>query len=177
MSLAPWQDEVLLPAPGFSDIAPRYNIIGETGQIVSQNVKIVLQNIVDQLGTPVNAENVNLIIAAINAILSGDTVVPNASHAVSADSATSATRATSATSAGSASSVPWSGVQNPPATYAPSAHNQGADTITAGIFPGVNVAANPDVNTAAIRNIYAGTYDMTPGSTGLTTGVVYLMYE
>lgn len=174
MALAPWQDEALLPAPGFSDTSPRYNIIGETGQVIAQNVKIVLQNIVDQMGTAVNAENMNLIIAAINSILSGDTVVPNASHAVSADSAGTAE---SATSAGAADSVPWGGVTGKPATFAPSAHNQGANTITAGTFPGNVVATDQAVGTVGLRNIYAGTGDMTPGSTALATGRIYLMYE
>lgn len=39
------------------------------------------------------------------------------------------------------------------------------------------LATNPAVGTAALRNIYAGTSDMTSGSTSLTTGAIYLCYE
>lgn len=33
------------------------------------------------------------------------------------------------------------------------------------------------IGTAQVRNIYAGTGDMTAGVTGLTTGVIYFVYE
>ena len=36
---------------------------------------------------------------------------------------------------------------------------------------------NPAVNHSYARNIHAGTYDLTAGSTALTTGTIYLMYE
>ena len=62
----------------------------------------------------------------------------------------------------------------------PTAHNQSASTITAGTFGGqvvANATAVATVGTAQVRNIYAGTSDMTAGSTALTTGVVYFVYE
>lgn len=37
--------------------------------------------------------------------------------------------------------------------------------------------SNAAVGTAQMRNIYAGTADMTAGSTSLATGTIYLMYE
>ncbi len=42
-------------------------------------------------------------------------------------------------------------------------------TLTAG--------GTQDVTIAQVRNIYAGTADMTPGTTALETGTLYLMYE
>lgn len=47
-----------------------------------------------------------------------------------ADKDKSVKYATSARSAGTASSVDWSGVKNPPTTYAPSAHTHGSGDIT-----------------------------------------------
>ena len=47
-----------------------------------------------------------------------------------ADKDKSVKHATSAGSAGTASSVDWSGVKNPPTTYAPSAHTHGSGDIT-----------------------------------------------
>lgn len=38
-------------------------------------------------------------------------------------------------------------------------------------------AANTSYGTVMARGIYAGTADMTPGSTNLTSGVIYLQYE
>lgn len=55
-----------------------------------------------------------------------------------------------------------------------------AENITAGYFPGV-VRASPtavaNVGDSMIRNIYAGTSDMTAGSTTLASGAIYVMYE
>jgi hypothetical protein len=55
-----------------------------------------------------------------------------------------------------------------------------AENITAGYFPGV-MRASPtavaNVGDSMIRNIYAGTSDMTAGSTTLASGAIYVMYE
>lgn len=62
----------------------------------------------------------------------------------------------------------------------PTAHNQAASTITAGTLAGqvvANASAVTTLGTAQVRNIYAGTSDMTAGSTSLTTGAIYLVYE
>lgn len=67
-----------------------------------------------------------------------------------------------------------------PSTMPPSPHNQSAETITAGTFAGKVVANANAVGTLGdkqVRNIYAGTSDMTPGTTALPTGDIYVMYE
>ena len=73
-----------------------------------------------------------------------------------------------------------SDIKDFPSSMTPSAHNQGANTITAGAFAG-QVNANQDavaaVGTAQVRDIYAGTSDMTAGTTPLATGTLYIVYE
>lgn len=67
-----------------------------------------------------------------------------------------------------------------PATMTPSAHNQAASTITAGTLAGqvvANATATATIGTAQVRNIYAGTADMTAGSSALPTGTLYFVYE
>ena len=67
-----------------------------------------------------------------------------------------------------------------PTSMTPTAHNQSAGTITAGTLLGqvnANATAAATIGTAQIRDIYAGTADMTAGSSALTTGVLYLVYE
>lgn len=66
----------------------------------------------------------------------------------------------------------WSlyGEHNPPS----------AGAITAGGFAGqvsANAAAQASLSVAQLRNIYAGTSDMTAGSTALASGTIYLCYE
>ena len=46
-----------------------------------------------------------------------------------------------------------------------------------GTMSGNLIAASPAVGTQAVRNIYAGTADMTAGSSTLATGVIYCVYE
>ena len=63
---------------------------------------------------------------------------------------------------------------------AQSNHNQTASTITAGTLAGqvkANTTAVATVGTAQVRNISAGTSDKTAGSSGLTTGELYFVYE
>jgi len=67
-----------------------------------------------------------------------------------------------------------------PTSMTPTAHNQGANTITAGTFAGsvmANSTSTASLGTAQVRNIYAGTSDLTPGSSPLTTGTLYFLYE
>lgn len=67
-----------------------------------------------------------------------------------------------------------------PTSMTPTAHNQAASTITAGTLSGqvlANASATATLGTAQVRNIYAGTGDMTAGSSGLTTGAIYIVYE
>lgn len=64
--------------------------------------------------------------------------------------------------------------------YAEASHTQSASTITAGTFAG-QVKANADavsaLATAQVRNIYAGTTDLTSGTSALATGDIYFVYE
>ena len=64
--------------------------------------------------------------------------------------------------------------------YAEANHTHSAATITAGTFTG-QVKANADavsaLATAQVRNIYAGTTDLTAGTSALATGDIYFVYE
>lgn len=104
-----------------------------------------------------------------------------------------------ANSAGSANAVAWGNVSGKPSTFTPathshtksqisdfpttmtpSSHNQGASTITAGTLAGkilANATSSATVTDKQIRNIYAGTTDMTAGTTALTSGDIYVFYE
>lgn len=71
-------------------------------------------------------------------------------------------------------------ITNFPTSMTPSAHNQAAGTITAGTLAGqvlANASSTATIGTAQVRNIYAGTGDMVAGSTALTTGAIYIVYE
>ena len=59
-------------------------------------------------------------------------------------------------------------------------HTQSAGTITAGTLGGqvkANATAVAALDVAQVRSIRAGTADLTPGESALTTGEVYLVYE
>lgn len=62
---------------------------------------------------------------------------------------------------------------------AASSHNQGADTITTGTFPTTAIYAKTgtDYTTARIRNIKASTTDLTAGTSTLSSGDIYIVYE
>lgn len=63
---------------------------------------------------------------------------------------------------------------------AAASHTHAASGVTAGTFAGAvvaNASAVSTVTTKQVRNIYAGTDDMTAGTTALTTGDIYLVYE
>lgn len=65
---------------------------------------------------------------------------------------------------------------------APSNHNHSASNITTGTLTVARggtgqTTLTPAVETKGLRQIYAGTADMTAGSTALATGTIYLMYE
>ena len=62
--------------------------------------------------------------------------------------------------------------------YVDASHTHAASTITAGTFAGNVVApTGTDYTTARIRNIKASTTDLTAGSSSLTSGDIYLVYE
>lgn len=65
---------------------------------------------------------------------------------------------------------------------ADSNHNHSASDITSGTLPAARggtgqTTITPAVGTKGVRQIYAGTSDMTAGSTSLSTGVLYFVYE
>ena len=49
--------------------------------------------------------------------------------------------------------------------------------LAGGTMTGVLTASNPAVTTTGVRNIYAGTADMTAGTSSLVTGSLYVVYE
>ena len=64
--------------------------------------------------------------------------------------------------------------------YAAASHNQAASTITEGTLAGkvlANATAVATVGNKQVRNISAGTTELTSGSSTLTSGDIYLMYE
>ena len=59
-------------------------------------------------------------------------------------------------------------------------HKQSASTITAGTFAGkvmANATTSADLSQSQVRNISAGTADLTAGSSSLGTGYIYFVYE
>ena len=65
---------------------------------------------------------------------------------------------------------------------AESSHNHSASNITSGTLSANRggtgqTTVTPAVGTKGVRQIYAGTDDMTAGTTSLTTGVLYFVYE
>lgn len=84
-------------------------------------------------------------------------------------------------SAGSAETVSRSDHVHPSDTSrAAASHTQAASTITAGKLGGkvqANATAAGTLKDAQVRDIYAGTSDMTVGVTSLTTGAIYCFYE
>lgn len=63
--------------------------------------------------------------------------------------------------------------------YATASHTQAASTITAGTFSATGVVAKSgtDYTTARVRNIKASTTDLTAGTSSLTSGDLYFVYE
>ncbi len=63
----------------------------------------------------------------------------------------------------------------------PTAHNHSAADINSSSTLGAQVKANATsvqtLGTSQLRNIYAGTSDMTAGTSALTTGDIYVVYE
>lgn len=63
---------------------------------------------------------------------------------------------------------------------AASSHTHAASGVTAGTLAGkvlANATSSATVTDKQVRNIYAGTTDMTAGTTALTSGDIYVFYE
>ena len=76
----------------------------------------------------------------------------------------------------------WDAITGKPSAFPTSAHKHGAGDITSGTL-GVarggtgQTTLTPAVDTVALRASYAGTTDLTAGSSALTTGALYFVYE
>ena len=67
-----------------------------------------------------------------------------------------------------------------PETFPPAAHKHSAADVSAGTLGGqvqANAGAAAALGTAQVRNIRAGTADLTAGSSSLASGEIYLVYE
>lgn len=74
----------------------------------------------------------------------------------------------------------WETVTEKPETFPPAAHKHSAADVSAGTLGGqvqANAGAAAALGTAQVRNIRAGTADLTAGSSSLATGEIYFVYE
>lgn len=74
----------------------------------------------------------------------------------------------------------WGAITGKPETFPPAAHKHSAADVSAGTLGGqvqANAGATAALGTAQVRNIRAGTADLTAGSSSLATGEIYLVYE
>ena len=74
----------------------------------------------------------------------------------------------------------WGTITGKPETFPPAAHKHSAADVSAGTLGGqvqANAGAAAALGTAQVRNIQAGTADLTAGSSSLATGEIYLVYE
>ena len=74
----------------------------------------------------------------------------------------------------------WGAITGKPETFPPAAHKHSAADVSAGTLGGqvqANAGAAAALGTAQVRNIRAGTADLTAGSSSLATGEIYLVYE
>lgn len=82
--------------------------------------------------------------------------------------------------AGSNNPVKSSGIKTALDGKANSSHDQAASTITAGTLAGrvqANASAEATLGNAQVRDITIGTSALTPGSSALATGSIYIVYE
>ena len=74
----------------------------------------------------------------------------------------------------------WGTITGKPETFPPAAHKHSAADVSAGTLGGqvqANAGAAAALGTAQVRNIQAGTADLTAGSSSLASGEIYLVYE
>lgn len=73
----------------------------------------------------------------------------------------------------------WGAITGKPETFPAAAHKHSAADVSAGTLGGqvqANAGAAAALGTAQVRNIRAGTADLTAGSSSLATGEIYLVY-
>lgn len=74
----------------------------------------------------------------------------------------------------------WGAITGKPETFPAAAHKHSAADVSAGTLGGqvqANAGAAAALGTAQVRNIRAGTADLTAGSSSLASGEIYLVYE
>lgn len=74
----------------------------------------------------------------------------------------------------------WGSITGKPGSFQPAAHTHAAADVSAGTLGGrvlANASAVTTLGTAQVRNIRAGTADLTAGSSSLATGEIYFVYE
>lgn len=82
--------------------------------------------------------------------------------------------------AGKSHSHAWGSITGKPGSFQPAAHTHAAADVSAGTLGGrvlANASAVTTLGTAQVRNIRAGTADLTAGSSSLATGEIYFVYE
>ncbi len=82
--------------------------------------------------------------------------------------------------AGKSHSHAWGAITGKPETFPAVAHTHSAADVSAGTLGGrvlANASAVTTLGTAQVRNIRAGTADLTAGSSSLATGEIYFVYE
>ena len=82
--------------------------------------------------------------------------------------------------AGKSHTHAWGTITGRPSSFQPAAHTHAAADVSAGTLGGrvlANASAVTALGTAQVRNIRAGTADLTAGSSSLATGEIYFVYE
>lgn len=82
--------------------------------------------------------------------------------------------------AGKSHSHAWGSITGKPGSFQPAAHTHAAADVSAGTLGGrvlANASAVTTLGMAQVRNIRAGTADLTAGSSSLATGEIYFVYE
>lgn len=82
--------------------------------------------------------------------------------------------------AGKSHTHAWGTITGRPSSFQPAAHTHAAADVSAGTLGGrvlANASAVTTLGTAQVRNIRAGTADLTAGSSSLATGEIYFVYE
>ena len=159
-------------------------IAGSTNVVTSGGVKSYVDT---QVATKVDATYVNNAVSSkvdatyVTNAISGKADTTYVNNQISAVNTTLNSKAdTSTVNSALAGKADTSTVNTALAGKADTSHTQGAATITAGTFAGqvnANATATATLGTAQVRNISAGTADLTAGTSALATGEIYFVYE
>ena len=154
---APLKDAALKDAPADGDSFPL--IDSEAGSVTKRVLWSRVKELLGGLFVPLTRKINNKALSADISLTASDVGAAAASH-----------------------SHGWDAITGKPSAFPPSAHKHGAGDITSGTL-GVarggtgQTTLTPAVDTVALRASYAGTTDLTAGSSALTTGALYFVYE